>query len=188
MGGPDGAARALYVFGRHDGIGWTVMGIEDPKLVHPDVDVIENFGILRNLAPLISAHQGDGTMSAVILRTPNDPPQKISLGDFTLNVSFYSPPKMFGVPPPKDPPPPAAAIFIATKPDEYIIAGYGVKVTFTPNTPGPPLAGIDIDEEGKFIDGRWVPGRTFAGDDSDEGQSVMMDKKGIVRVTVYRYR
>jgi len=188
MGGPDGAARALYVFGRHDGIGWTVMGLEDPKLVHPDVDVIENFGILKQLTPLITAHQGNGTMSAVLMRTPNDPSQKISLGDFTLNVSFYSPPKMFGVPPPKDPPPPAAAIFIATKPDEYIVAGYGVKVTFTPNMPGPPLAGLDTVEEGGFVDGRWVPGRTFAGDDSDEGQCVMMDKKGIVRVTVYRYR
>jgi beta-galactosidase GanA len=188
MGGADGAARVLYVFGRHDGIGWTVMGIEDPKLTHPDKDLIANFDLITQLAPLIAEHQGNGTMSAVILRTLNDPPQKIQLGDYTLEVSFFSLPRMFGVPAPKDPPPPAAAIFIMTGPDEYFVAGNGVKVTFSPNTPGPPLAGLETVEEGTFVNGRWVAGRSFAGDDSDEGQCLMMQRKGIQRVTVYRYR
>jgi len=188
MGGADGAARVLYILGRHDAVGWTVMGITDPKLPHPDLDLIGSFDLIYQLAPLISAHQGDGTMSAVLLRSANDPPQKIRVGDYTLNVSFYSPPKMFGVPPPKDPPPPAAAIFIATGPDEYYAAGVGVKVTFSANTPGPPLVGLASVEEGTFVNGRWVPGRSLAGDDSDEGQCLMMDWKGIQHFTLYRYR
>jgi beta-galactosidase GanA len=199
MGGPDGAARVLYVFGRHDAIGWTVMGIEDPKLTHPDTDLIESYDLIAQLTPLIAEHQGTGTMSAVLLRGPDDPPQKIRLGNYTLNVAFYKPPKMFGVPPPKEPMPPAAAIIIAKGPDEFFAAGGGVTITFSPTTPGPPLAGLATAEEGAFVNGRWVPGRRLNGDDSDEGNFLMLQKptgccwpatvtKGIQHFTLYRYR
>jgi hypothetical protein len=196
MGGPDGAARVLYVFGRHDAIGWTVMGLEDPRIPHPDNDLIGSFDAIAQLAPLIAEHQGNGTMSAVLLRGPNDLPQKIQLGNYTLEVKFYVMPKMFGVPPPPEPPPPAAAIFIATGPDEFFVAGNGVTVTFSPNTPGPPLAGLATVEEGAFVNGRWVPGRRLNGDDSDEGNFLMLERSGccwppaaksIQRFTLYRF-
>ncbi|MGA9624928.1 MAG: DUF5597 domain-containing protein [Bryobacteraceae bacterium] len=197
MGGPDGAARVLYVFGRHDAIGWTVMGLEDPRIPHPDNDLIASFDTIAQMAPLIAEHQGNGTMSAVLLRGTNDPPQKIELGNYTLEVKFYIQPKMTGVPPPREPLPPAAAIFIATGPDEFFAAGSGVTVTFSPNTPGPPLAGLATVEEGAFVDGRWVPGRRLNGDDSDEGNFLMLQRPGccwppaaksIQRFTLYRYR
>ena len=197
MGGADGAARVLYAFGRHDAIGWTVMGLEDPRIPHPDNDLIGSFDLIAQLAPLIAEHQGKGTMSAVLLRGPNDPPQKIHLGNYTLSVGFYSQPKMFGVPPPPEPPPPAAAIFIATGADEYFAAGSGVTVTFSPDPPGPPLAGLATVEEGSFMNGRWVPGRRLNGDDSDEGNFLMLERSGccwppaaksIQRFTLYRYR
>ena len=197
MGGPDGAARVLYVFGRHDAIGWTVMGLEDPRIPHPDNDLISSFDLIAQMAPLIAEHQGKGTMSAVLLRGPNDPPQKIQLGSYTLEVKFYVQPKMFGVPPPPDPPPPAAAIFIQTGPDEFFAAGNGVTVAFSPNAPGPPLAGLATVEEGAFVNGRWVPGRRLNGDDSDEGNFLMLERSGccwppaarsIQRFTLYRYR
>jgi hypothetical protein len=197
MGGPDGAARVLYAFGRHDAIGWTVMGLEDARIPHPDNDLISSFDLIGQLAPLIAAHQGNGTMSAVLLRSPKDPPQKVQVGNYTLEVKFYSQPRMQGVPPPPDPPPPAAAIFIATGPDEYFAAGSGVTVTFTPNTPGPPLAGLATVEEGAFVNGRWVAGRRLNGDDSDEGNFLMLERSGccwppaaksIQHFTLYRYR
>jgi hypothetical protein len=195
MGGADGAARVLYVFGRHDAVGWTVMGIEDPRIPHPDNELIASFGLLAQMAPLIAEHQGNGTMSAVLLRGPDDPPQKIQLGNYTLEVSYYRQPKMFGVPPPPEPLPPAAAIFIATGPDEYFAAGSGVTVTFSPNTPGPPLVGLATVEEGSFVNSHWVPGRRQNGDDSDEGNFLMLEKSGwppaarsIQRFTLYRYQ
>ena len=197
MGGADGAARVLYVFGRYDAIGWTAMGIEDTRIPHPDHDLIGSFDLVGQLAPLIAEHQGQGTMSAVLLRSPNDPPQKIQVGNYTLEVAFNVPPKMTGVPPPQGTPPPAAAIFIATGPDEYFAAGSGVKVTFSPNTPGPPLVGLATVEEGAFVNGRWVPGRRLNGDDSDEGKSLMLERSGccwppgtksLQRFTLYRYQ
>jgi len=43
-------------------------------------------------------------------------------------------------------------------------------------------------EEGTFVNGRWAPGRGLAGDDSDEGQYLMLRTRGIQHVTLYRYR
>jgi len=62
-----------------------------------------------------------------------------------------------------------SVIIIATGPDEFYMAGSAVSVMFTPNTPGPPLAGIGTVEEGDFVNGRWVPGRQLAGDDTAQG-------------------
>jgi hypothetical protein len=197
MGGPDGAARVLYVFGRHDAVGWTVMGLEDSRIPHPDHDLEGSFDLIRQMAPLIAEHQGKGTMSAVLLRSPDDPPQKIQFGNYTLEVGFYHMPKMFGVPAPPEPPPPAAAILIATGPDEFFAAGDGATIRFSANTPGPPHVGLGLVEEGTFADGRWVPGRRLNGDDSDEGNFLMLDRSGccwppgtksIQHFTLYRYR
>ena len=192
-------ARVLYAFGRHDAIGFSPMGIERPA--HPDIELVSGYDVIAQLAPLITKHQGDGTMSAVLLGS-KDPPQKIQVGNYTLEVSFLRPRVLPGSPPPQEPFPNAAAIFVATAPDEYFAAGNGVTVTFSPNTPGPPLAGLATVEEGVFVDGRWVPGRRLAGDDTGS-QSLVLPRlhvdldhpalfgpsmKGIQRVTLYRYR
>jgi hypothetical protein len=101
------------------------------------------------------------------------------------------------------PPTLAGAIVISTGPDEYYVAGFGVSIGFSPNTPGAPLAGLDTVEEGSFVNGRWVPGRQLAGDDTIEGDCLELKwpkkadplgphlrthTEGIQRVTLYRYR
>ena len=195
-GGGEGAARALYVFGRHDAIGFSPMGVD--RSPTPDKDLAGSYDLITQLAPLIAEHQGKGTMSAVLLG-PNDPPQKIPVGNYTLEVAFLSPRRPANGEPPQGTQPSASAIFIATGPDEYIAAGSGVTVSFSPNTPGPPLAGLASVEEGVFVNGRWVPGRGLAGDESDEGQYLILRRpsgccappgstKSIQRVTLYRYR
>jgi hypothetical protein len=88
-------------------------------------------------------------------------------------------------------PAPPHAIFIATGPDEIYMAGSGVTVTFSPNTPGPPIVGLGTVEEGQFVNGRWVPVRSLAGDDTGQGNNISLRGgrgAGILRVTLYRYR
>ena len=192
--GPGTAARALYAFGRHDAIGVSPMGID--RYPQPDNDLTDNYDLLAQLAPLIAEHQGKGSMSAVLLRSPDDPPQRIELGNYTLEVAFLNPQKTLGEPPP---PGPVAAILIAAGPDEYFAAGSGVTIAFSPNTPGPPHVGLARVEEGTFVNGRWVPGRVMAGDDDDEGQYVLLNRpsgccsaststKTIQHITLYRYQ
>jgi hypothetical protein len=168
-GGPGSAARMIYAFGRYDAIGYAPFAIERWVGKDPELAGVNEF--LSRMAPLITAHQGKGTMSAVLLG-PNDPPQKVQLGNYTLEASYLVPPVMPANMPPRETMPTSVAILIAAGPDEYFVAGSGVKVTFSPNTPGAPLAGLGTVEEGTFVNGRWVPGRQLAGDDTGQGDYV----------------
>lgn len=61
----------------------------------------------------------------------------------------------------------------------------------TPNTPGPPIAGLATVEEGRFVDGHWIKGKTLGGDDTGQGNSVSLCRDGgphILHVTLHRYR
>jgi hypothetical protein len=200
--GAEGAARALYAFGHHDAIGYSRMSGGVDRLTTPDNDLAGAYDLIAQLTPLIVEHQGNGTMSAVMLG-PDDPPQKVQVGNYTLEAKFFGSRRVGPGGQQSETPPRAGAIFIATGPDEYFVAGNGVAVTFTPNTPGPPLAGLATVEEGTFVDGRWVPGRRLAGDDTIEGDCVQLrwplgtkvplwaqrwSGEGIQRVTLYRYK
>jgi hypothetical protein len=191
----DMEAKAIYAFGRHDAIGLSLMGVE--RSPTPEPDMIRGFELIDQLAPLITKHQGNGTMSAVWLG-PKDPPQKIQMGNYTFSVSFMTPRGLPGAPPLPEPYPSAAAIFIATGPDEFYAAGNSVSVAFSPNGPGPEHAGIGTVEEGTFVNGRWVPSRQLAGDETGQGQNLSLRSHpadripdryvGIQRFTLYRYR
>jgi hypothetical protein len=193
------ATRVLYAFGRHDAMGFSPMGIERPPI--PDIELTSAYDVIRQLTPLILAHQGNGTMSAVVLGT-NDAPKKVQVGNYSLECSFMKPNALPGQPQPQPPFLNSAAIFIAAGTNEFYAAGNGVKVLFTPTTPGPPQAGLATVEEGVFVDGRWVPGRRLAGDDTGTPALVLPrlrivaeqpalagpSFKGILRFTLYRYK
>jgi len=200
--GPEGAVRALYAFGHHDAIGFSRMRGGVDKRTTPDNALIDMYDLLSRLAPLILEHQGDGTMSAVLLG-PDDPPQKVKVGNYTLEATYLGSRRVGPSATSPEPPLRAGAIFIATGPDEYFAAGNGVTVTFSPNTPGLPLAGLATVEEGYFVNGRWVLWRKLAGDDTIEGDSLQLrwplgstvplwqqrtSKEIIQHFTLYRYR
>jgi hypothetical protein len=183
-GGREGATRALYAFGRHNAIGFSPFGIDGSRA--PDTDLISGYDLINQLAPLILAHQGTGTISAVLLGQ-NNPSQKIQVGNYTLEAASLRPRAMPGAPAPPATVPSTAAIFIAVGPDEYFVAGSGMTVSFSPNTPGPPLAGLGTVEEGSFVNGFWVPGRQLAGDETGQGDYLSLRNLGIQHVTLYRY-
>jgi hypothetical protein len=185
-------ARTLYAFGRHDAIGITLMGVERAET--PDPEMILGYQIIRQLAPLIAKHQGDGTMSAVLLR-PDDPPQKIRVGNYTVQVARLrnrpsAPQQQQGF---------SGAIFIEAGPDEFYAAGGNVSASFSPITPGPEQVGIGTVEEGTFVNGRWIPSRQLAGDETGEGGNLSLRTHpvdriladgyaGIQHVMLYRFR
>jgi hypothetical protein len=150
-----------------------------------------SYDILSQLAPLILENQPKGRVAGVLLEELT-PAQKLRVGDYTLNVSGNgSRREPRAVSSEAFPAPPPHGIFIATGPDEIYMAGSGLTVTFSPHTPGPPIAGLATVEEGRFVDGGWVRGRTLAGDDTGQGNSISLDAgrdPGILRVTLYRYR
>jgi hypothetical protein len=191
--GAEGGARALYVFGRHDAIGYSPFAIDRAAGSDPALTAV--YDILTQMTPLILKHQGNGTMSAVLFGPNDTAPQKIQVGNYTITAAPSArprPPAAAGAAQapaaPQPPTPSSAAIFIAAGPDEFFAAGSGVTIGISPNTPGPPLAGFATVEDGKFVDGRWVAGRRLAGDDDAQGEAINLRTMGIQRFTVYRYR
>ena len=68
-----------------------------------------------------------------------------------------------------------------------------VEVTFSPNTPGAPIAGTLSIDEGTYVDGRWVPGRRLNGDENGQGKFLRLgggNSRNVIiqRVKLYRYR
>jgi hypothetical protein len=76
-------------------------------------------------------------------------------------------------------------VLISTGPDEYFIVG-NFSITFSSNTPGEQV-GLGTVEEGNFVNGRWVPGRHLAGDDTGQGEFPTIRSRNVMRVTLYRY-
>jgi hypothetical protein len=143
------------------------------------------FLTLSQIAPQILEHQSKGTIAGVALDQQR-PEEKVKLGNYILNVGLprgrgqqATVPDLIGY-----------GLFMATGPDEYLVAGNNVMITFTPDTPGPPIAGLAEQEAGRFDkNGKWVAAQSLGGDDSSESVvRLSWGERAIQRVTLYRYR
>jgi hypothetical protein len=156
------------------------------------------YEILGQLAPAILEHQSKGTIAAMSLDKKR-PEERIQLGGYTLTAGlvrgFRNPnevPDIIGY-----------GIFMATGPDEFLMAADNLEISFTPTTAGPPIASVALQEAGRFENGTWVVTRLLGGDDSvlrydfakiaEEGQSgsgVRLRSPGqsIQKVKLYRCR
>jgi beta-galactosidase GanA len=192
-GDAQSAANVFYAIGNHRGFGFSPFAIDSMDASGTGGrELARSYEALSQLAPLILENQPKGNVAGVLLEELT-PSQRVRLGDYTLNVSPGGPRRIF----PGEPVAPDATrsqsphgIFIASAPDEFYMAGSGLTITFSPNTPGPPMAGLATVEEGRFVDGRWVRGRRLAGDDTGQGNSVSLrgGATSMLRVTLYRYR
>ena len=188
-GEAQGAANVYYAIGQHNAFGFSPFAIDAAE----DQELARSYDLLSQLAPLILENQPKSRVAGVLLEDLT-PSQRLRLGDYTLNVSPAGGRRSVAGAPPE---PQTAAtqrphgIFIAAGPDEFYLAGSALNITLTPNAPGPPIVGLATVEEGRFVDGRWVRGRTLAGDDTGQGNNITLrggPDAGILRVTVYRYR
>jgi len=105
------------------------------RLTTPDNDLSGSYEMLSQITPLILEHQGKGTMSAVLLN-PDDPPQKIRVGNYTLEVSYSGPRRAGPGAASSEPPRRAAAIFIATGPERILHGWLWRKRHFYSEHPG----------------------------------------------------
>jgi len=192
-GGAQGAANVFYAVGSHRAFGFSPFAIDGTgSSGGGGEELARSYDVLSQLAPLILENQPKGRVAGVLLEDLT-PSQKVRLGGYTLNVSKGAPQRIFpGEPAPSEAPRAQTphGIFIAAAPDEFYMAGSGLTITFSADTPGPPIVGLATVEEGRFVDGRWVRGRVLAGDDTGQGNSVSLGSAAtaMLRVTVYRYR
>ena len=144
--GSRSAAYAFYAIGQHDAIGVSPFAID--QLDDPEQQPLaHSYELLQQLAPLVLAHQGQGTMAGVAPEVPFDQSkipdeQSLTLGGYRLTARFEKP----AVPsqlPGLDPGQwLSGGLIIQTGRDEYIVAGTGLIVTFATDSPNEWCAGI----------------------------------------------
>lgn len=186
---PASAVNALYAFGQHDAIGFSPFAIESVE--EPVSGLItDSFGLLKQLAPLILEHQGKNEMAGVLPEGPEQrAPQRVRLGGYALNVTYERPATSSGsntqtsnaI---------SGGLIISTGPDEFMIAGTGLVVTFESEPPSDVTVGILSAQEGKYVNGQWSAGRWLNGDQTHQGRHIRLpaSKFDMQRVKLYRYR
>jgi hypothetical protein len=150
---------------------------------------------MADIAPQILAHQTNGTIAGMVLDRQR-PTDQVKLGNYFINAVM--PRAAGGTNAEADPM--GYGLCIALGPDEYLLAGNHLLLTFTPATPGPPIAGLAWHEAGRYDrKGRWVALQLIGGDDSmitsdppadQSGSGVRLGfgERAIQRVKLYRYR
>lgn len=76
-------------------------------------------------------------------------------------------------------------LMVSTGPDEFLLVGSGLSPSFTPDSPGPKLAGIGSIDEGRFEKGIWIPGRRLNGDEFRP--NLRPGAIGMLKVKLYRH-
>lgn len=192
--GSRAAAYAFYVFGQHNAIGLSPFAIdqlEDPQRQ----PLSQSYKLLDSLAPLIAAHQGNGSMAGVAPAVPFDgtePPklQVVKLGGYDLTATFErptTPPNLPGLDPGQSL---SGGLIINTAKDEFIIAGTGLIVTFATESPSESRAGLLSVEKGRLDGLQWVTIRPLNGDETHQGRHVRIPpgEFNAQRVRLYRYQ
>lgn len=189
----------LYAFGACSGFGFCPFGIE--AIAEPAASMLRaSNDLIRQLTPLITAHQGKGTMTALLppaaeQRKPHD----VVFGGLTFSATYErveSPGLADGVINEAGDRSvsrqllPAGAIVIQLGPDEFLVGGIGVTITFSAPTPGDPIIGILNCEEGRYEAGEWKHVRWLNGDQTHQGRHLRLEpgRFTLQRIKLYRYR
>jgi hypothetical protein len=194
--GDQGVGQLFYAIGRCHAIGYSPFGIEGRVTDPVNGPIPRAYRLLEGMAPLILEAQQKGTINAVLLKGKENPEEVLKAGDFNLHFELRKTRRSDFVPDQ------GYALVITLAPDEFILTGRDVQVSFSPATPGPPVAALLRVDEGKFEKGTWIPGRRLNGDaimlDYDLAKLAAIDMTGtgirfsgedrnIQRVILYRY-
>ena len=185
-----GPANAFFSFGELDSLGFSPFSIE--SLGDAPNALSRSYEVLGQLTPLILENRGKARMAGFRASieedgTVSDAPARKVLGGFEFTVSFVDP----WTPRDKQTIGDHGGMVIWAGGEDFWFAGQGITVTFKGAGEGPPLAGIDIAEEGAFdSSGKWLAGRRLNGDQTHQGRHIRLPPGNpqIQKVRLYRYQ
>ncbi len=156
------AAKVFYAVGEHDDIGFAPFGVDGVAPGHP---LARSYKTLSELMPIVTEYQGTGRMIGVL--QDKEDSQTVELGDYRLHINFKTWDRGDS---------PGFGLVIALGPDEYLAAGSGFWVSFSPRPGGLPHAGILSIDEGRFDGRKWIRGRRLNGDESGGGTRLQLPR------------
>jgi len=198
QGGVTGAANVLYVVGHDAAIGFSAFGVDDQGNTPLDLvgvttpgERIDNAALgsmyltLSRLQEEVVRGQETGGLSAAVLEGDAQRAGRVAVGAYTANVVRAGGGAASGSR--------VGVLFIPISADEFLVVGCGdAGVTFSADTPGPPIVGIESIDEEFFENGAWTPRRRLNGDENSQGQALRLHATDladgrIYRVSLYRY-
>lgn len=174
-----GAANVFYALGEEAGIGFSPFAIESEA---SDTDPLAaSYHLIAQIETLLLEHQSAGDVHGFVL-DPDHSAADFTMNGYTLHVALDN---SFGGPAKE-----GFGLIMATGKDQFLGAGEGFRVSFTPRPESGEQVGIGAVTEGKFENGEWVPGRRLNGDEDDQGVHWRFYPRGetIEKVTLYRYQ
>ncbi|MGH9344621.1 MAG: DUF5597 domain-containing protein [Terriglobia bacterium] len=165
---PSHAPFAFSALAQFNGIGFSPFGIdqaaENGKLNPRAKALADSYEVLEPLLPLIEKYQYTGKLFSVVQGA--DQAETFTLIPALAAVANFAPALRFG-PPPRSAtsPAPAGGIIIELAPDDYVVAGYGFRLTFR-DLQGPQREPEFLSiEQGTFQGDQWTPERRLNGDE-----------------------
>src|SRR3954452_19835253 len=177
-GGATAEANVFYAMGQHDAMGFSPFGID--SWTDRDNDLGKSYRVLAELAPTILRHQGKGEMKGFLL-DKDHASTSVQLNGYELKITLD---EIFGNKADK-----GFGLIIADGPDQFLGAGRGFRVSFSPRSTGRQHAGVGYVDEGSCSNETWVPGRRLNGDENDQGRywRFAPQRINIEKVVVYRF-
>ena len=166
--GAESARNLFLAIGAYNAIGFSPFAIDThypPSFSVPEADrsaLGSSYGVLRQIAPLVLEHQGQGEMTGFVLDREH-PSLVATLGGVVVEISLD---EIFGHRAEQ-----GAGMIMAVGPDEFFGIGSGFRVIFRSSARGAGRLGIGAIDEGVFRDGLWIPGRRLNGDEDDQGRA-----------------
>jgi len=184
------SANAFFAYGEHDAIGFGPFSID--SVDDAPGALAKAYDVINQLSPQILAAQGSDRMAGFKPRVLYDEtvvyePQVRDIGGYRFTIAYADIQRPVAEPDTAS----YGGLIIQTGPEEFLVAGQGITVTFKPIGDGPALAGIESAFEGRFdASGHWVPGRLLNGDQTHQGRHISLPAGDwqIQRIKLYRYR
>jgi hypothetical protein len=195
--GEQGAGQLFYAIGKHNSIGYSPFGFETRTEDVENDPMTRSYKVAGSMADIILEAQAKSNITAVLLGGDMNPSNEVTLGGYKFLAELGR-----GRRGPSEAPAQGYGLIINIAPEEFIIYGSNIQVSFSPATEGPAIAGIARVDEGKYVNGLWKPRRRLNGDDImldyDLAKKALENKTGtglrfgsgneyLQRVKLYRY-
>lgn len=181
-----GSAPLLYEVLAHDGIGFSLFGIDNPPSEEQAATIAahaRNYRLLGSIDRVLAQALAEGRLKAAI-ETAGTPRQTLDFGDWQVTLSFGPPP--WGSSPAivaNSPDVDGRAFVIRLDEEHFLVSGVDVRATFERATKDGRHGQLLRVEEGEYRGGEWQARRWLNGDEVDYGLNFHKDSR-LLRVKV----
>lgn len=175
-------AKAFFIIGHYKAIGFSPFSIEEEHKA--SIPLQKSYDVLQQLSPVIAEKKWEN-MDGYLLDKINRYSQSL-MGKYKVSVSHYN--TMSWASEAKDSVwTTTGGIVMQTSPDEFIVAGTGLVVTFE-DTDTNFVTNIAAADEVSYNEGKEIKGRRMNGDEDHQGRHIRfpVGEWGIQKVKLYR--